>query len=66
MKGPMTTQSMRGLTNHGPMHWRGDRTGANRFGRTLEEAAFKEFNEAFDALAGLGGELSDTDMQAVH
>ena len=65
MKGPMTTQSMRGLTTHGPMHWRGDRTGANRVaGETLEEAAFKEFNEAFDALAGLGSELSDADMQA--
>jgi YVTN family beta-propeller protein len=65
MKGPMTTQSMRGLTNHGPMHWRGDRTGANRLdGETLEEAAFKEFNEAFDALAGLGRELPEPDMQA--
>src|SRR5262249_8846373 len=28
MKGPMTTQSLRGMQNHGPMHWRGDRTGA--------------------------------------
>jgi len=65
MKGPMTTQSMRGLRGHGPMHWRGDRTGANRVGgETLEEAAFKEFNEAFDALAGLGGEISAADMQA--
>jgi len=64
MKGPMTTQSMRGLTGHGPMHWRGDRTGNNRVGdETLEEAAFKEFNEAFDALAGLGATLDDTDMQ---
>lgn len=64
MKGPMTTQSMRGLRGHGPMHWRGDRTGANRVnGETLEEAAFKEFNEAFDALAGLGRELNTTDMQ---
>jgi DNA-binding beta-propeller fold protein YncE len=64
MKGPMTTQSMRGLRGHGPMHWRGDRTGANRVnGETLEEAAFKEFNEAFDALAGLGNTLSDADMQ---
>jgi len=64
MKGPMTTQSMRGLAGHGPMHWRGDRTGNNRVGdETLEEAAFKEFNEAFDALAGLGGTLDDTDMQ---
>jgi sugar lactone lactonase YvrE len=64
MKGPMTTQSMRGLRGHGPMHWRGDRTGNNRTGgETLEEAAFKEFNEAFDALQGLGDELSAEDMQ---
>jgi sugar lactone lactonase YvrE len=28
LKGPMTTQSLRGLDNHGPMHWRGDRNGA--------------------------------------
>lgn len=28
MKGPMTTQSLRGLANHGAMHWRGDRNGA--------------------------------------
>ena len=65
MKGPMTTQSMRGLRGHGPMHWRGDRTGANRVNdETLEEAAFKEFNEAFDALMGLGSEIDDTEMQA--
>ena len=65
LKGPMTTQSMRGLRGHGPMHWRGDRTGQNRVGgETLEEAAFKEFNEAFDAFAGLGAELSEADMQA--
>ena len=65
LKGPMTTQSMRGLRGHGPMHWRGDRTGSNRVGgETLEEAAFKEFNDAFDAFAGLGGEISESDMQA--
>ena len=29
MKGPMTTQSLRGMDNQGPMHWRGDRTGGN-------------------------------------
>jgi hypothetical protein len=28
IKGPMTTQSLRGLDNHGAMHWRGDRNGA--------------------------------------
>ena len=25
-KGPMSTQTLRGLANHGPLHWRGDRT----------------------------------------
>jgi len=65
LKGPMTTQSMRGLRGHGPMHWRGDRTGTNRVGsETLEEAAFKEFNEAFDAFMGLDAEISVADMQA--
>ena len=64
MKGPMTTQSMRGLTGHGPMHWRGDRTGQNRVGgETLEEAAFKEFNEAFVALMGRNAEISAAEMQ---
>jgi YVTN family beta-propeller protein len=65
MKGPMTTQSMRGLTNHGPMHWRGDRTGAARTaGQTLEEAAFIEFNEAFIGLMGRESEISSANMQA--
>lgn len=65
MKGPMATQSMRGLRGHGPMHWRGDRTGSNRVGdETLEEAAFKEFNDAFDAFAALGSEIDADDMQA--
>jgi len=64
MKGPMTTQSMRGLPRHGPMHWRGDRTGTNPVGgETLEEAAFKEFNEAFIGLMAREEEISDADMQ---
>lgn len=47
------------------MHWRGDRTGTDRVGgETLEEAAFKEFNEAFDAFMGLDAEISAADMQA--
>src|SRR5262249_4763737 len=29
LKGPMTTQSLRGMNNSGSMHWRGDRTGGN-------------------------------------
>ena len=68
MKGPMTTQSLRGLANHGPMHWRGDRTGAtagNPNGGYDEAAAFTAFNPAFEGLIGRDeGELAATDMAA--
>jgi DNA-binding beta-propeller fold protein YncE len=30
VKGPMTTQSLRGMDNHGAMHWRGDRNGSTQ------------------------------------
>ncbi len=51
LKGPMTTQSFRGLEFQGPQHWRGDRTGAKRVnGEQLEKAAFKEFRVAFTGL----------------
>lgn len=63
MKGPMTTQSLRGLKGNGPLHWRGDRTGEDRRpGESLELAAFKEFNDAFTALLRRDGELSDAEM----
>ena len=65
LKGPMTTQSLRGMKNHGPLHWRGDRTGSNAAaGETIEAAAFKEFNPAFDGLFARGEPLNDADMQA--
>jgi len=65
MKGPMTTQSFRGMANNGPMHWRGDRTGANAGpGESIELAAFKEFNGAFPELLGRDAELSEQDMEA--
>ncbi len=51
MKGPMTTQTMRGLAGLEPLHWRGDRTN------------FTHFNGAFDGLLG-GGTLSASDMAA--
>jgi len=51
MKGPMTTQTLRGLKGLEPLHWRGDRSG------------FLAFNGAFDSLLG-GGELSAQDMEA--
>ena len=65
MKGPKGTQSLRGMPNHGPLHWRGDRTGINRVnGESQEEAAFKEFNVAFRGLIGREDELSEQQMQA--
>ena len=51
MKGPMTTQTLRGLSNLDPLHWRGDRTN------------FLHFNGAFDGLMG-GSILAAADMQA--
>ena len=66
MKGPMTTQSLRGMANHGPMHWRGDRTGGNDPGGSAldEDAAFKKFNAAFEGLLGRTKALTDAEMQA--
>jgi YVTN family beta-propeller protein len=49
MKGPMTTQTLRGLANLSPYHWRGD------------QANFAAFNPTFDDLMG-GSQLSTSDM----
>jgi len=71
MKGPMVTQSLRGMANHGPMHWRGDRTGGFSepsaqpdSGSFDEQAAFRQFNEAFVGLLGRSGQIPVADMEA--
>ncbi len=71
LKGPMATQSLRGMANHGPMHWRADRTGGNDepsaqpdSGSFDEDAAFKKFAGAFADLLGRDAALSDAEMQA--
>ncbi|WP_437328674.1 hypothetical protein [Sorangium sp. So ce381] len=71
MKGPMTTQSLRGMANHGPMHWRGDRTGgrdepsAHPDSGTFDEvAAFLEFQAGFTDLVGRSEFIPEADMQA--
>ncbi|HEX3759080.1 MAG TPA: hypothetical protein VHW23_10255 [Kofleriaceae bacterium] len=77
VKGPMTTQSLRGMANHGPMHWRGDRTGGTDAtlqvvlpsaqpdtGSFDEQAAFRKFNVAFPGLLGRSAPLTDAQMQA--
>jgi DNA-binding beta-propeller fold protein YncE len=66
MKGPMTTQSLRGMANHGPMHWRGDRTGGNDpGGDALDETqAFAKFIVTFESLLGRDAPIPDDDMAA--
>ena len=71
MKGIMTTQSLRGLDNMGPMHWRGDRTGGYvelnaqpNSGAFNEPLAFKAFHVAFPGLLGRSAPISDADMTA--
>ncbi|MCW5892400.1 MAG: beta-propeller fold lactonase family protein [bacterium] len=65
MKGPMTTQTLRGMAGAGPMHWRGDRTGGSVGGDPLDEdLAFKEFNPAFVGLLGRATELTHDEMQS--
>jgi len=65
LKGPMSTQSLRGMAGNGPMHWRGDRTGATRKpGESLELQAFKDFSVAFTGLLGRSEPLSDAEMTA--
>jgi YVTN family beta-propeller protein len=66
LKGPMTTQSLRGMAGAGSMHWRGDRTGGNDPGGSVfdEDAAFKKFNVAFPGLIGREAELTEAEMQA--
>jgi YVTN family beta-propeller protein len=65
MKGPMTTQSLRGMANHGAMHWRGDRTGGSQVeGDPLaEDQAFAEFIVAFEGLLGRGAPIATDDMR---
>ncbi|MEO0425243.1 MAG: hypothetical protein AAF184_23100 [Pseudomonadota bacterium] len=67
MKGPLSTQSLRGMSNHGPLHWRGDRTGGNDpdSGDPFDvAAAFRAFNGAFEGLLGATAPLSDGQMEA--
>jgi len=52
MKGPMTTQSLRGIIGNEPLHWRGDRS------------SLSDFNPAFVSLLGGTRELSTEEMSA--
>jgi DNA-binding beta-propeller fold protein YncE len=65
LKGPMTTQTLRGMANNGSMHWRGDRTGGNDAGGSAfdENAAFLKFIVAFQGLLGAAQPISNAQMQ---
>ena len=52
MKGPMVTQSLRGLAGSGPFHWRGDKT------------SIQEFNSSFSQLQA-GEQLPVEEMDEV-
>jgi YVTN family beta-propeller protein len=52
MKGPMATQSLRGLPPTGMLHWRADRLDLSRF------------NPAFVSLMGRSSQLPDSEMAA--
>jgi DNA-binding beta-propeller fold protein YncE len=64
MKGPMTTQTLRGLKNAGAMHWRGDRSvGAFGTSATDSNLSFKNFSVAFSGLLGNDRDMSESEMQ---
>lgn len=71
IKGPMFTQSLRGMANHGSMHWRGDKTTAPpgavneqpNTGSFDEVAAFSQFNVTFNETQGRLEPLTAEEMQ---
>jgi len=65
MKGPMTTQTLRGLVNSGAMHWRGDRSNGFFGVDALDpNLSFNNFIVAFQGLLGSVNMPTATQMQA--
>jgi DNA-binding beta-propeller fold protein YncE len=64
MKGPMTTQTLRGMRNSGAMHWRGDRSNG-MFGKSATDSnlSFINFGGAFEGLLGNPEPMSQEGMQ---
>jgi DNA-binding beta-propeller fold protein YncE len=64
MKGPMTTQTLRGMRNSGAMHWRGDRQ-VGIYGSSPKDSnlSFINFGVAFEGLLGNKEPMSREDMQ---
>ncbi len=73
MKGPMTTQTLRGMDRAGAMHWRGDRLDVNAYiaefgsippGISTERLSFKNFIVAFEGLLGSAALPTEATMDA--
>lgn len=66
LKGPMTTQTFRGMADSGALHWRGDRSGGyDPDGDPLDpRAAFRQFNGAFVSLLGGSRGLDAEELEA--
>jgi mono/diheme cytochrome c family protein len=74
LKGPMVTQTLRGMEHDGPMHARGDRSGGGFSNRSPnwdadpnaldENQAFLKFNDAFVSLLGRATPLTAAEMQS--
>jgi len=63
LKGPMVTQSLRGLAGTAPFHWRGDRFGVPA-APGEDVASFKDFNPAFVDLLGRSEPIPEAAMEA--
>jgi DNA-binding beta-propeller fold protein YncE len=64
MKGPMTTQTLRGMRNSGAMHWRGDRaTGFFGSNALDSDLSFRNFVVAFQGLLGNATMPSEVEMR---
>jgi superfamily I DNA and/or RNA helicase len=63
MKGPMATQSLRGMANQGAQHWRGDRSvGLYGTSATDDLTSFINFGVAFEGLLGNKDNMSKEGM----
>ncbi len=64
MKGPMTTQTLKGMRNSGAMHWRGDRSNGE-FGVSATDSnlSFINFAGAFQGLLGNARPFTRDEMQ---
>jgi DNA-binding beta-propeller fold protein YncE len=64
LKGPMITQTLRGLKNQGAQHWRGDRSvGVYGTSGTDSNTSFINFGVAFEGLLGNPTKLDQPSMQ---